>query len=188
MAKWTADLHFGHGNILEYEERPYKTAADMNHKLIARLNSQIKDDQEPVRHLGDFACYGKARGVEGMRVNPREYLRQLKGRWTLIKGNHDGNNKVKCAGEGMIVRIGSYAVFACHYPSYHVWADNKPIFPMIDRSKIDAWICGHVHRKWKTEVVEGLLNINVGLDAWNMNLVDDNQIVQLIDKHRKEQA
>jgi calcineurin-like phosphoesterase family protein len=80
--KIISDTHFGHSNILKYEPIRIKTAnlygyRDFDKFLVDRLNKFI-DNDDKVLHLGDAAF-------------KRGYLlaEKLKGKITLLKGNHD---------------------------------------------------------------------------------------------------
>ena len=45
MTTWfTADLHFGHANIIDYSGRPFADATAMNQALIERWNASIHPD------------------------------------------------------------------------------------------------------------------------------------------------
>ncbi|MCI8273292.1 MAG: hydrolase [Clostridia bacterium] len=76
----TSDLHFGHKNIIKYENRPHNTIEEMDKDLISKWNSVVKEN-DTVYILGDFSWY------KGEQTN--EILKQLNGRKTLIVGNHD---------------------------------------------------------------------------------------------------
>lgn len=76
----TSDLHFGHKNIIQYENRPFKDVQEMDQELIKMWNEKVKDD-DLVYILGDFSFY------DGEGTN--NILKQLKGRKILIIGNHD---------------------------------------------------------------------------------------------------
>ena len=70
-----ADTHFGHDNIKLYE--PLRQSID-DEMMIDLWNSIVTDEDE-VWHLGDFAF--KSKGWD--------YAKVLKGKITLLKGNHD---------------------------------------------------------------------------------------------------
>ena len=50
---FTADTHFGHGNIIKYCNRPFKNHLEMDDELIRRWNNVVSNEDE-VYHLGDF--------------------------------------------------------------------------------------------------------------------------------------
>jgi calcineurin-like phosphoesterase family protein len=81
----TADTHFGHANIIKYENRPFRESENgttdlMDRELISRWNNAVgKNDR--VFHLGDVGICGKEKMTE--------IVSSLNGRKTLIMGNHD---------------------------------------------------------------------------------------------------
>ena len=80
MNYYIGDLHFGHNNILRFDNRPFADTDEMDRALIEYWNKRVKDDDD-VYILGDFAY---------RNTRPEEYyLKQLRGRKHLIVGNHD---------------------------------------------------------------------------------------------------
>ncbi len=43
---FTADLHLGHRNIIEYSGRPFRDADEMNAALVERWNDFVSPDDE----------------------------------------------------------------------------------------------------------------------------------------------
>lgn len=80
MTTWfTSDPHFGHAKIIEYCDRPFKDAHEMNRGLVERWNSKVQNG-DLVYLLGDISF------KEGITL---EALSQLNGNIVLVKGNHD---------------------------------------------------------------------------------------------------
>ena len=77
---YIADTHFGHGNILRFDGRPFSSVAQMEDVIVQNWNRTVTD-KDDVYILGDF-CWGKA--DDWLRL-----LKLLRGRKTLITGNHD---------------------------------------------------------------------------------------------------
>ena len=77
---FTADLHLGHSNIIKYCNRPFQTVEEMNEKLIQNWNDTVSD-KDDIYVVGDFAFMGTKQ--------TEEFLKQLKGRKYLLRGNHD---------------------------------------------------------------------------------------------------
>jgi len=77
---FTADLHFGHKNILGFEphHRPFATVEEMNEAIIDRWNGVVKQN-DTVYVLGDVV-FGKKN---------LSLLARLKGLKHLVLGNHD---------------------------------------------------------------------------------------------------
>lgn len=77
---FTSDTHFGHSKIIEYTNRPFADADEMNEELIRRWNDAVRP-QDTVFHLGDVAF--------GNIDVAKECLDRLNGRIILCIGNHD---------------------------------------------------------------------------------------------------
>lgn len=76
-----ADTHFGHNNIIDYENRPFHDAKEMDMKLIELWNSVVEKD-DLVYMLGDFTLSRNKEIIANL-------LSKLNGRKVLIMGNHD---------------------------------------------------------------------------------------------------
>ena len=74
---FTSDNHYGHKNIIKYENRPFKDVDDMDNKMIEKWNAKVSKN-DTVYILGDFS-FG----------NHDHYLSKLNGHKILVKGNHD---------------------------------------------------------------------------------------------------
>ena len=89
---FTSDLHFGHENILRFDNRPFSTTDEMDAELIRRWNAKVcKGDLVYV--LGDMIW--KSKNDEAFRI-----IQSLNGQIILIRGNHDrflSNSKAKNA-------------------------------------------------------------------------------------------
>ena len=177
---FTADLHFGHGNILDYCDRPFKNAEHMNKRLIDEINMRCKPE-DTLYHNGDFCCYGKVRGVEGMRHPASFYEGQIKCKVIHIMGNHDKNNKVKGSLYGAFMMLGKYQAWVQHKPP---WDDLNGGFKIPDQ--VSAYICGHVHEKWKVEKWKGKPVINVGCDQWDYRPISKDELIGVISKELRK--
>lgn len=90
----TSDQHLRHKNILAFEDRPFASLEEMEAGMIKAWNDVVGKNDE-VFMLGDF-CFGDHHAWA-------EILDQLKGRITLIKGNHCKSKVVsKVINEGLI--------------------------------------------------------------------------------------
>ena len=82
MAKkfYISDLHFGHKNVLGFDNRPFTSVEEMNEELIRRWNSVVSDG-DIVYVLGDMFW---------MKPNDAmPIIDRLNGQIFLVKGNHD---------------------------------------------------------------------------------------------------
>lgn len=203
---WVSDTHFSHGNIAIYEDRPWlnrddidpvtgrfrtteqalATARRMNAGLVKSINERL-DPYDRVIHVGDFGTRGRAKNTEGLREPVDAMLRCLTGRWTLLEGNHDDNNGVKCAGQYLVAKVGQYTAFAGHWPvdplANHYSADLMAFV----RNHCDMVICGHVHHHWSEQVIEGVWHCNVGVDVRKYAPISDSEVIGLYEKHLRKQ-
>ena len=76
---YIADTHFGHENIIRFDNRPFANVEMMKNDMIERWNKKAGKN-DTVYILGDF-CW--------KNVNPLEMGAELNGRKVLITGNHD---------------------------------------------------------------------------------------------------
>lgn len=94
---FTSDLHFGHKNVIKFDNRPFSSVEEMDKELIRRWNNKVgKGDLVYV--LGDLIWKSK-NNDEAAKL-----IESLNGQIVLIKGNHDrflNNSKVKNALAGV---------------------------------------------------------------------------------------
>jgi calcineurin-like phosphoesterase family protein len=184
MRWYTSDHHFFHKNIIKYCERPFKDIDEMNLQLILRWNHVI-DPKDEVFILGDWSFEG------GLWLN-QQILKTLKGKKTLIRGNHDPKIE-KCKSWGFDVveqrlehDIAGERVVLSHYP-YEPDATERELgydIRFVDRRPRDTgkWLLhGHVHQHWKTKKKM----INVGVDVWNFYPASEPEIAAIIGSAQK---
>jgi len=164
--KWvTADLHFGHENIIEYCKRPFKNADKMDKELIRLWNESVKPE-DTIYIAGDF-CIKTAKH----RRYYEYILKQLKGRKIIIPGNHEVEKYTfYCGDRG----IGFWSI---HYPYLEVEGFpicHDPSLSAVDRSR--WFLCGHVHDQYH---ICGNV-VNVGVDVNNYRPVSMDSIKELI--------
>ena len=80
MKYFIADPHFGHVNILQLSNRPFKTIQEHDDTLIKNWNNVVKPADE-IYILGDLTM-----SKDGKYAN--SLLSKLNGRKYLINGNH----------------------------------------------------------------------------------------------------
>jgi calcineurin-like phosphoesterase family protein len=128
---FTADLHFGHANIIRYENRPFKNKEEMNEVLIENWNNTIKSTDSDIFIIGDFA-FATAAEIKTL-------LSRLRGRKHLILGNHDKVPRVDQGfvwiGDKLEIKVEDQYIFMFHY-ACRVW----------NKSHYGAWhLHGHSH-------------------------------------------
>lgn len=77
---FTSDLHLDHGNIIDYQGRPFKNKDHMNHSIIDKWN-EVVSPHDTVYILGDVAL-----ASEGKTYH---LIHKLNGNLYLVRGNHD---------------------------------------------------------------------------------------------------
>ena len=93
---FTADTHFGHENVIQFDKRPFASADEMDEEMIRRWNNKVgKGDLVYV--LGDMIWKSITDYAEPL-------IKSLNGQIIFIKGNHDQfikNGKAKKALAGI---------------------------------------------------------------------------------------
>lgn len=142
MNYYIADTHFGHKNIIRYDNRPFDSIKEMDETLIERWNKTVSEN-DVVYILGDLSWYDEDRTLK--------ILDALNGRKVLIKGNHD---KVSVKISSRFFRICDYLeikdnntkVILSHYP--------MPFWNGQFRDSIHLY--GHVHNSHQWNICESL--------------------------------
>ena len=140
---YISDYHFGHGNVIKFDQRPFRTVEEMDRVLINNWNRVVKPE-DTVFILGDFCWDKEDRWIE--------ILKQLKGNKQLIKGNHDLKSMSKQL-RSMFQDVKDYKeitdegrrVIMCHYPMPFYRADYNPDVYML---------YGHVHVTIENDFME----------------------------------
>lgn len=190
---FTADLHLGHRNIIDYCDRPFADVDEMNRALVDNWNATVGDD-DTVWVVGDFAM--------GTIAETLPIATDLAGHKILLAGNHDrcwvGNGR---RAEGWTARyldagfdevvqgtaevtIGALSVLLCHFP-YR--GDSHDLDRFVDERPQDTgqWLVhGHVHEKWAQH---GRM-INVGVDVTGFRPLGGHAIAALIDAGPRDLA
>lgn len=195
MTTWfTADTHFGHIKIVEYQPNRMVefglTAPDqideMNESIVAAWNSQVAPG-DTVYHLGDFAMGQIDKGLE--------YVSRLNGDIILVMGNHDRPHPCR----GQVGKVPEWedrylaAGFAdlCLERWYEF--DGIPVimnhFPytgdhMMEPRYMDwrptdtgqVLLHGHIHGLWQ---IDGR-QVNVGMDAHGGRLLGSDEVADLV--------
>ena len=157
MAHWyTADLHFGHENIIRLCDRPFGDSGQMDAIMMENLRTCVESGDD-LWIVGDFAFGKRSKDTVWLQ----ELFDQLPGtRKHLIIGNHDSLETQALPWDSLSnlaeVKDGprkSPPNTLCHYPMV-TW----------NRSRLGALqLFGHVHNNWA-----GTRNsINVGVDLWD---------------------
>ena len=139
-----ADHHFGHENIIKYEDRPFESVEEMDSYMIERWNRVVKKGDK-VFVLGDFSIYGKEK--------TREIVDQLNGYKILIMGNHDKGRTLTWWKERGFLRVIEYPII---FNEFYMLS-HEPLYVNDKMPYLN--IHGHIHGR----VIEGNY-FNVGVE------------------------
>lgn len=200
---FTSDHHFGHTNILKYEDAlrrnahggRFESVEKMDEYLIGQWNATVAPG-DTVYHLGDLSY--KTATIAAV-------LPFLNGTITLIVGNHDpffkgmcGNREQQadaCERALQIGFAGLHTQLTLTIPGIglaklsHFPYAPPPDAPECDQRYLhlrpkptgeDALLHGHIHSQWLTKQEAGLPSmINMGVEMWKMRPVSEAEIVKM---------
>lgn len=166
---FTADLHFFHKNIIEYENRPFDGLEDMHKRLIANWNDRVKAKDE-IYILGDFSFDSKEQTLD--------LLEELNGRKYLIKGNHDYPLKYKEV-KNQFEFVKDYYVLK-YYNQYFILF-HYPIFSWERKHYGSLHLHGHSHSKPIEFEHKNLINVGVDCNNFRPICIDE-----IFDKDKSE--
>ena len=81
MQFFCSDPHFGHTNVLAYDNRPFSTIEEHDEALVSNFN-KVVGSEDDLYILGDFSFHKDINKI-------REIISSLNGKKHLIIGNHD---------------------------------------------------------------------------------------------------
>jgi len=173
---FTADTHFGHGNIIKYSDRPFDCTHDMNVALCERWNLVV-GRKDIVYHLGDVGF--------GSPHHLRSILDRLNGTIHLIEGNHDHRGALKPVCRGRFASIstrkrvvvqdqdaprGRRIIILDHY-SMRVW----------DQSYRGTWhLYGHSHGNLPDNPASR--SFDIGVDCHNFTPLSYAQVKKIMEQ------
>lgn len=199
----TSDPHFGHDNVLNFCNRPFKDMEEMLDKVRKKWNAKVKPEDQVI-FVGDVFFYFN-------KPEAKAYLDSLNGRKILVRGNHDRSPRdMSSMGfdfvcEEMILLIANERVTISHYPFrlprwkhelYNLrhkifkflkikgsWALDNRFYMRRPENKGQFLLHGHTHSKLR---INGRA-IHVGFDAWNYEPVSIGEIGNLISEIKREE-
>jgi calcineurin-like phosphoesterase family protein len=162
MIWFTADQHFEHDNIIEYEDRPWKNMREMEKGITEIYNSIVTPDDE-VWHLGDLSLVGP----ENVKFYDR-IIGNLNGHKHLVLGqSHDRCKPFYYVNRGFIsvhtaikLNVGRHDIICAHDPAVWNALPNKDEV---------IFLCAHVHKFFKS--IKERKTVNVGVDVWDFKPV-----------------
>lgn len=191
MKYFVSDLHYGHRNVINYCNRPFKDIEEMHEYMTKTWNETVKPE-DSVYCLGDFSLNPKW----SASVTPH-----LNGIKFLVPGNHDacypfeGRTKHlkmierytkdgwNYLGKEHLLKLSNgMNVLLSHLP-YQNDAGNEYDNRYMNYKPIDKGmflLCGHLHGRF----IKYARMIDVGIDAHNMKLVSEDKIINIINDPR----
>ena len=123
------DTHFGHGQVIGFEGRPFTDWQEMDEILIRKWNDTVTDEDR-VFMIGDFSFHGEEM--------TREIGSKLRGHKILVKGNHDEGT------EAFYRQCGFESVYSFPIVLDGFWLiSHEPLY--LNKNMPYANIYGHVH-------------------------------------------
>lgn len=201
---FTSDHHFGHANILKYEDANRRNAHGGRFASIDEMDKYLVDQWNATVAPGDWVY---SLGDFSMKQSIMESIvPRLHGEKILIVGNHDPFYKrfTQCQGTKMHAEARASALqagFTEVHMELHIEVPGigsvrlshfpyLPAEPLPDYEQAHAahWgepgdetllLHGHIHSQWKTKTESDRPPmINVGIDMWNLRPISEAEIVQ----------
>lgn len=180
MIYFTADTHFGHGNVIQYERRPFQTVTEMDEALIQNWNCKVSPEDD-IYILGDFTLKGPQQA--------NALLERLQGRKYLIRGNHDGYVDRTSFCKELFLWVRDYYelpyrrrwFILCHYPLLSWNRMRRGAFQLHGHQH------NHPHHN-KSNRKMGIAQLDVGVDAQAMAPVSIEELLAFWEEeHRPDE-
>ena len=155
-----SDTHFGHKNIIGYEQRPFPNVDAMDKFMIEAWNAVVRSGDR-VFFLGDFSFHNKG--------NTQKILSLLNGYKIMIMGNHDITRSKTWWRE---VGFDEVSEFPIIYNKFFILS-HEPVY--ISKAMPYINIHGHIHDNHYGE--ESHINVSVEILNYIPEKIDN--IIQL---------
>lgn len=110
MIYFISDTHFGHENILKYDNRPFATIEEHDQALLNNINSVLSPG-DTLWHLGDVAW---------SQQKYEWFVANLKGtiQYEQLRGNHDNRGSLPWIRSSDVaeIKVDGHKIFMSHYP------------------------------------------------------------------------
>lgn len=156
-----SDMHFGHKNIISYENRPFNNVDEMDKAIIDNWNKTVTTE-DTVFILGDVSFYNKDK--------TKEIVSSLKGKKILILGNHDKAKTSTWWKETGFEEVISYPIIL---DEFYILS-HEPVY--LSKNMPYANIHGHIHHL----KYEDIQYFNVSVECINYTPIDFNSIKETI--------
>jgi len=201
---FTSDPHFGHDNVIDFCNRPFKDMEEMMEKIRIKWNAKVKPEDQVI-FVGDVFFYLN-------KPEAKAYLDSLNGKKILVRGNHDRKpREMNGMGfdfvcEEMTYLIANERVTISHYPFrapeyvnfyYNMkhklftalgikgtWKLDRRFYTRRPVNKGQFLLHGHTHSSLRTRGRQ----IHVGMDAWDFEPISIGQIGNVITDIKREES
>jgi calcineurin-like phosphoesterase family protein len=177
MIYFTADLHFGHANVIQHCNRPFDSVEEMDAVLTRNWNATVHSSDE-VYILGDFTM--RPANIA------HEYLIGLNGRKYMIHGNHDKFLYKYAQYEKDFEWIKDYFMLKHNGRKFVLF--HYPIAEWAEYYRGAIHLYGHIHntRVRALPLMNAGLSYNVGVDCNEFKPVSMDEIILKMEaKQRK---
>lgn len=175
---FTSDTHFGHENVIKFNNRPFKNVEQMDSMLIRNWNSVVDYDAD-VYHLGDFSLTTPERTLR--------ILEQLNGNIHLIKGNHEKSVLSKSFVRDRFAWIKDYYELKVEDPDARGKHGEQSIvllhyaMKVWNKSHFGSWhLYGHSHGSLPDDI--NSLSFDVGVDSHDYKPISYEEVKRIMKK------
>ena len=149
--RYISDTHFGHKNILRYDNRPWQNVADMEFEMIQLWNNTVAPS-DIVYILGDVVWSNKYEEW-------RNVLSRLNGTLHIVKGNHDKTEILeRLVKDGIIKEWAHQTVVqdpGANGKSRYVVLNHSPMPFFVNMHHDNTYhLYGHVHISWDAQCIK----------------------------------
>ena len=174
MIWFTSDTHFGHANVIKFDNRPFTNIDEHDQGLIKNWNSVVGKG-DVVYHLGDVMSHKRNEWFDN-RLD--EVLGALHGTLILILGNHDLTNPP-------IMKHKRWSK-VCHYQEITYLGQKIVLFHyrmvVWNRSHHGSWAL-HGHSHGSLPVNYQAKTFDVGTMCWDYHPISFDQVAEEMSKH-----
>lgn len=161
MIWFTSDTHFGHSNVLNFANRPYRDLEHMQRAQINAINERVAYNDD-LYILGDFSF--RITAEEAAKIRAKINCRKVH----IIPGNHDKDWTQKKVSGTFIVEP---SVFCLNIHGQKIIMSHYPLMEWQSMSHGSWHLHGHIHSVDsiynELNRKQGLLRYDVGVDANN---------------------
>lgn len=125
-----SDMHFGHKEIILYENRPFANIEEMDKCIIENWNKTV-EKEDRVFILGDVSAYNKEQ--------TKNIINSLNGYKILILGNHDKDRTITWWQEAGMDQVIEYPII---FNDFYILS-HEPLY--LNKNMPYMNIHGHIH-------------------------------------------